>query len=76
LVAVYVFAVFGIVVHTIPSADDSQFKIVPVYPLRVNRVLLIPAQTIAPPVTEPPKLEGSTVTDAIDELTGLHILPL
>jgi hypothetical protein len=41
--------------------------IVPVYPDRVSVVLLVPEQTVVPPLTEPPTERGSTVIVASAE---------
>ena len=45
----------------------------PVYPDKVNRVLLIPEHTVAEPATEPPTEAGATVMMASVELAGEQI---
>jgi hypothetical protein len=61
-VAVYVFVVFVIGVQVVPFKEDSHLIIVPVCAPNVNKVLLVPVQTVNPPVTEPATVAGSTVT--------------
>ena len=50
-----------------PSAEYSQFKIFPAYPLNVNAPLLLPLQRAVLPETDPPTVAGSTVIVAVDE---------
>ena len=44
------------------SVEYCHFKIDPVYPERVRRVLLVPVHTEVEPAMEPPTEMGSTVT--------------
>ena len=64
-VTVKVFAVFRIVVVVAKlSEEDSHLTTFPVLPLSINTVLLVPAQTVVLPETEPPTDVGLTVTVA------------
>ena len=45
----------------------------PVCKPKVNNVLLVPVQTVAPPVTSPATVAGSTVTIAAAEFADAHI---
>ena len=61
-------------VHVVPLVDDCQRTTLPVWPLRVNTVLLVGAHTVdAAGVTEPPTLAGVTVTVALAELAVAHV---
>ena len=44
--------------------EYCHFKIVPVYPDKVKVVLLVPAQTVAPPVTSPPVETSKKLTSS------------
>ncbi len=76
MVAVRLVAVKLVVVLTISvkatekseAVDDCHFTILPVWPLKVNPVLLVPVQTVALPAILPPALAGSTVTVPVAEL--------
>ena len=59
----------------VPSVEDSHLTTLPVLEPNVSKVLLVPVQTVAPPVTEPPTVAGETVTVAEVELASAQ-LPL
>ena len=58
-----------------PSVEDSHLTTPPVLEPKDSKVLLVPEQTVAPPVTEPPTVAGDTVTVADTELASAQ-LPL
>ena len=45
----------------------------PVYPDKVSKVLLIPEHTVAEPAIDPPTEAGATVMVASEELAGVQI---
>ena len=47
--------------------------IVPVWPERVSRPLVLPEQMVVPPETVPPTEVGSTITAVKAEIAGLQI---
>ena len=68
---VYVKPVFAISVHVLKGATElCHFTTVPVCPAKVNVPLVLPEQMVAPPVTAPPTLVGSTVTVVVDEFSA------
>ena len=75
LVAVKVVKVLTIGVQVVPSGEDSHLMMEPVWEVNVNKVLLVPVQTVAPPLTEPPTVAGDTVTVPEVELASEQ-LPL
>ena len=60
LLAVCVGVLFAISVHVVPSMELCHFVIVPVFPFKVNVVLLVPEHTVDPPDKLPPTLALST----------------
>ena len=59
LFTVYVLSEWIISVHVVPFTELCHV-IVPVWPLKVNKVLFVPEQTVAPPEIVPPTLASST----------------
>ena len=72
---VYVVAVLAISLQVLPSVELCHLVTVPVWPARVNTPLVLPLQTVVPPVTVPPTEVGSTVTVVEIELATRQ-LPL
>lgn len=59
----YVELVLAIVLHVAPLFIElSQRKILPVFPLKVNKPDVLPSHTVVPPETDPGTVMGSTVT--------------
>ena len=80
MVSVFVILVMGLPAVTKLSDEDSHLIGDPIFPDKLNTVLLVPAQTVVPPEILPPRDSGETAIVATeldaDEQTPLVIIAL